>query len=264
MDATNQTFAPARPAIRRIGTDEVYEALAAGWADFKAAPRFGLFFGGVYALAGILIFLQLWVWEQPTWILPLGLAFPLIGPFAAIGLYEVSRRMETGAPLDWPDILDVVWRQRHRQIPAMAYVVLAGFMIWLWAAALIVMLFLGRGSVATYSADPAAVLTSPAGLAMLAAGTLVGGAIAFVLFAVTAVSLPMLLERDIDVVTAMVASAEAVRRNLRPMLSWAWIIAAGLAVAMVPFFLGLVVVLPVLGHATWHVYRATIAPEGEA
>lgn len=263
MDAVNQIPAPARPAIRRITTDDVYEALAAGWADFRAAPRFGLFFGGIYAAAGILIFLQLWVWEQPMWILPLGLAFPLIGPFAAIGLYEVSRRLETGEALEWPGILDVVWRQRHRQIPAMAFVVLAGFMVWLWAAALMVMLFLGRVSAATYS-DPAAVLTSPAGLAMLVVGTLVGGAIAGLLFAVTAVSLPMLMEREIDFVTAMAASVEAVRQNLRPMLSWAWIIAAGLAVAMVPFFLGLVLVLPVLGHTTWHIYRATIAPEGEA
>lgn len=262
MDATNTMTAPARPVIRRITVDDVYKALSAGWADFRAAPRFGLFFGGVYAAAGILIFLQLWVLEQPLWILPLALAFPLIGPFAAIGLYEVSRRREIGAPLEWPDILDVVWRQRHGQIPAMAYVVLAGFMIWLWAAALIVMLFLGRASAATYSADLAAVLTSPAGLMMLLAGTLVGGAIAFVLFAVSAVSLPLLMEHDIDVVTAMVTSVEVVRENLRPMLSWAWIIAAGLAVAMVPFFLGLVIALPVLGHATWHIYRITVAPEG--
>jgi uncharacterized membrane protein len=98
---------------------------------------------------------------------------------------------------------------------------------------------------------------------MIVAGTLVGGAIAFVLYAITAVSLPMLMEREIDFVTAMVTSFNAVTQNPRPMLIWAAIIAAGLAAAMVPFFLGLLVVLPVLGHATWHVYRKVIAPEGE-
>jgi uncharacterized membrane protein len=259
---TTTTTAARRPVIRSITVDDIHAALGKGWADFRAAPQFGLFFGGVYAAAGILILLQLWVWDQPLWIVPLAFAFPLIGPFAAIGLYEVSRRRETGEPLDWAAILDVVWRERHRQIPTMAFVVLAGFLIWLWAARLMVALFLGRMSAATYS-DLGATLTSGPGLMMIAAGTLLGGAIAFVLYAITAVSLPMLMEREIDFVTAMVASFNAVTQNPRPMLTWAFIIAAGLAVAMVPFFLGLLVVLPVLGHATWHVYRKVIAPEGE-
>lgn len=262
MTATTLTAA-SRPAIRRITSDDVYKALAAGWADFRAAPRFGLFFGGIYALAGILIFLQLWVWEQPLWILPLALAFPLIGPFVAIGLYEVSRRRETGEPLDWASVLDVVWRQRHRQIPAMAFVVLAGFLIWVWVARLVVALFLGRMSSATYS-DVGAILSSGNGQAMIVIGTVIGAAIAGVLFSVTAVSLPLLLEREVDFVTAMITSVDAVRQNPRPMLSWAWIIAAGLFVAMVPFFLGLVIALPVLGHATWHIYRKVVLPEGEA
>jgi uncharacterized membrane protein len=252
---------PSRPVVRSITTDDIYAALSAGWADFRAAPEFGLFFGGVYALAGILMLLQLWVWEQPMWILPLALAFPLVAPFAAIGLYEVSRRRAAGAPLVWPEVLDVVWRERHRQMPTMAFIVLAGFMIWLWCAHIMVALFLGRMQLAVYS-DLGALLSTGSGLALLFFGTLVGGAIAFVLYAITAVSLPMLLDRDIDYVTAMVASWTAVTSNPVPMLTWAWIIAAGLVVAMVPFFLGLVVVLPVLGHATWHVYRKVIAPEG--
>ncbi len=262
MDSSQTMIAPAPPVVvRRIGVDDVYAALGAGWADFRAAPSFGLFFGGVYAAAGILIFLQLWVWEHPLWILPLALAFPLIGPFAAIGLYEVSRRRETGTPLVWAEILDTVWRQRQRQMPAMAFVVLAGFMVWLWTAAMLIAIFLGRMSAATYS-DLGTLLASTNGMGLLLVGSAVGAAIAFVMFSVTAVSLPLLLDREIDFVTAMAASASVVRQNLRPMLSWAWIIAAGLAAAMVPFFLGLVIVLPVLGHATWHIYRKTIAPEG--
>ena len=106
MDVTTDSGTPARPVIRKITTNDVYAALADGWADFKAAPRFGLFFGGVYAIAGMIILLQLMVWEQPLWIVPLVFAFPLIGPFAAVGLYEVSRRREAGEALDWAEKLD--------------------------------------------------------------------------------------------------------------------------------------------------------------
>lgn len=254
---------PSRPQIRSITTDEVYAALSKGWEDFKAAPKFGLFFGGVYAVAGILIWLQLLVWDRPYWILPLALAFPLIGPFVAIGLYEVSRRREAGEPLDWAQVIEVVWKQRHSQLPSMAFVVLAGFLIWVWVARLLVALFLGRMSAATYS-NLDALLTSSNGITMLIVGTVIGGIIAFILFSISAVSLPMLLERDIDFVTAMVTSFNAVTSNLVPMLTWAGIIAVGLFVGMVPFFLGLIIVLPVLGHATWHIYRKVIVPEGES
>ena len=256
---TVATTADARPTIRRITTDDVYAALAAGWADFRAAPRFGLFFGGVYALLGIAIFLQLWVLDQPFWIVPFAFAFPLIGPFAAIGLYEVSRRRGAGEPLD-DEVLGVVWKQRNSQIPSMAFIILAGFMIWMWVASMLVILFLGRMSFATYS-DLGGILNSGHGWALIIVGTLLGGAIAFLLFALTAVSLPMLLDRDdADYVTAMVTSYRAVVQNLQPMLHWAWIVAAGLIAAMLPLFLGLVLVLPALGHATWHLYRRVIAP----
>jgi uncharacterized membrane protein len=257
MSATDTNLSN-RPAIRRITSDDVYAALRAGLADFKAAPRFGLFFGGVYALCGIVIFLSLTVLDQPFWIVPFAFAFPLIGPFAAIGLYEVSRRRERGLPLDWAEILGVVWNERNRQMPSMAFIVLAGFMIWMWAASMLVIAFLGRMSIATYSLDN--LLGSSEGIALVVIGSLVGGVIAFLLFAVTAVSLPMLLDRDIDYVTAMMTSWRAVTENLQPMLHWAWIIAACLFVAMLPIFLGLVIALPVLGHATWHVYRRVIAP----
>lgn len=258
MSSTDAPLTAARPEIRRIGDDDVYAALAAGWADFKAAPRFGLFFGGVYAAVGIGLFLQLWVLQQSLWIVPLAFAFPLVGPFAAIGLYEVSRRRESGEPLEWSEILGVVWNARNRQIPMMAFVVLASFLIWMWTAGMLTLLFLGRSSVGF--ADIDGVLASNAGIALLVVGGIVGAAIAFVIFAVTAVSLPMLVDRDLDFVTAMVTSFEAVRRNPQAMLHWAWIIVGLLVVAMVPFFLGVVVALPVLGHATWHLYRRVIAP----
>lgn len=260
MQSQVQT-APARPVVQAITRNDIHDALALGWADFKAAPQFGLFFGGIYALGGMLIFAQLWIWDAPLWIIPLAFAFPLIGPFVVIGLYEVSRRREQGLPLDWADVLGVVWRERGRQIPSMAFIVLAGFMIWMWFARLILALFLGRMSLGTYS-DFERLMATPEGLSMLVVGSAVGGVIAFILFAITAVSLPMLLEREIDFVTAMIASFTAVTSNIVPMLTWAAIIAGSVIMAMLPFFLGLVIVLPVLGHATWHLYRKAIAPEG--
>ena len=171
---TAATTADARPAIRTITPTTSMPRSRAGWADFRAAPRFGLFFGGVYALLGIAIFLQLWVLEQPFWIVPFAFAFPLIGPFAAIGLYEVSRRRETGEPLDWAEILGVIWTQRDSQIPSMAFIVLAGFMIWMWVASMLVILFLGRMSLATYS-DLGGILNSGNGLVLIMVGTVLGG-----------------------------------------------------------------------------------------
>lgn len=258
---TTAPTARPKPEIRSISADDVYAALGAGWADFRAAPRFGLFFGGVYAALGILIFLQLWVLDQPMWIVPFACAFPLIGPFAAVGLYEVSRRRETGEPLDWAEILGVVWGKRDSQIPSMAFIVLAGFMIWMWVASMLIILFLGRMSSAMYS-NLGDLLGTAEGIGLVVVGTLVGAVIAFLLFAVTVVSLPMLLDRDIDYVTAMITSFEAVTKNPQAMLHWAWIVAAAVVVAMVPVFLGLIVALPVLGHATWHLYRRVVAPAG--
>jgi len=248
-----------RPQVRRINADDVYAALRAGWEDFRAAPRFGLFFGGIYAAGGILIFLLLWLLEQPLWIVTFAFAFPLVGPFAAIGLYEVSRRRETGEPLGWSEVLGVVWNERNRQIPSMAFIVLALLMLWMWVASMLVILFLGRMSGAVYS-NLDAIFSSGNGIMLLIVGGLVGGLIAFLLFALTAVSLPLLLDRDIDYVTAMSVSLQAVTDNLHAMLHWAWIVVALLFVGMLPMFLGIVVALPVLGHATWHIYRKVVAP----
>ena len=248
---------PPQPVIRSITAEDVYAALSEGWQDFRAVPRFGLFFGGVYALVGIALLLTLWAVERPALILPLAVAFPLVGPFVAVGLYEVSRRREAGQRLDWAEVLGAVWRKRDSQIPSMAFVVLGGFFLWMWTASMLVIVFLGR--LGAYE-NLDTTLRSGNGIALVVVGTIVGGVIAFLLFALTVVSLPMLVDRDIDCVTAMVTSLKAVTSNLQPMLHWAWIVGGTLFVAMLPFFLGLIVVLPVLGHATWHLYRKVIAP----
>ncbi|WP_424930849.1 DUF2189 domain-containing protein [Amaricoccus macauensis] len=257
---TGEAVSHKRPQIRQITTSDVHAALLQGWADFRAAPNFGLFFGGIYAIAGIFILLQLMAWNQPLWIIPLACAFPIIGPFVALGLYEVSRRREENIPLVWGEVLSALWGQRNGQMPFMAFIVLAAFMVWIWFARLLVAVILGRMSFAVYS-DFNILFTTGSGLTLLFFGTLVGFIIAFCIFSFTVMALPLLLDRDIDFVTAMITSVDTVKANPRPMLTWAWIVAATLIIAMIPFFLGLIIALPVLGHGTWHLYRKAIAEE---
>ncbi|MEL6599910.1 MAG: DUF2189 domain-containing protein [Pseudomonadota bacterium] len=256
------TAAPSPPAsqpvIRDITSSDVWAALSAGWADFRAAPRFGIFFGAVFSALGILIAAQMWVWESGYWVLPLMAGFPLIGPFAAVGLYEVSRRLETGEQLDWRAVIGVVYDQRHRQLPSMAFVVLFFLLVWVYLAHLVFALSFGLQPLTNVMTSPAVFLTPP-GLLMLGSGTLVGGALAALLFAITVVGVPLLLERDLDVVTAMISSFEAVTHNLRPMILWGAIVTVLTVAAMIPLFLGMLVIFPVLGHATWHLYRKTVA-----
>ncbi len=256
---TDTSAPPMMPEPQAITVDDVRAALSAGWADFRAAPAFGLFFGVVFSVVGIVIYAQLVVWGSSYWVLPIMAGFPLIGPFAAVGLYEVSRRREVGRDLDWAGILTVVRRERGSQIPAMAFVVLFFYLVWVYFAHLIFALSFGLTPLTNITSSPAILLGGP-GLTMLVAGTIVGGGLAVILFSITVVAIPMLLDRRIDVVTAMIASVRTVLVNRGPMLVWAAIIAGLSVLAMIPMFLGMIVVFPVLGHATWHLYRRAVEP----
>lgn len=243
------------PEIRDMPVAMIPAVLRAGWRDFRRAPAFGLFFSGVYALGGIVLWLVLSASGREWWLVPFFLGFPLLAPFAAIGLYEVSRRIEAGEPLEWRAVLGVVFAQKDRQLPSMAVVVLLLFMFWMFIAHMTVALFLGLQAMTNVTSDPWGVLLSGNGPAMLAFGTLVGGAFAAVLFAFTVVGLPLLLDREIDFITAIITSVQAVAANPVAMTIWAATIAGVMFLGMLPLFLGLLVVLPVLGHASWHMYR---------
>lgn len=243
------------PDLRRVPLSVVPEVLRRGVADFRRAPAFGLFFSAVYVLGGILLWRVLAASGREWWLIFLAAGFPLIAPFAAIGLFEVSRRLEAGEPLIWREVLGVVFAQKDRQLPSMAMVVLMMFMFWVFVAHTIFALFLGTTSIVNVTSSPEVLLTGR-GPAILAAWLLVGAGFAAVLFSITVVGLPLLLEREVDVVTAMITSVQAVMANPGVMLGWAAVIATFLFMAMVPMFLGLMVVLPVLGHASWHMYRA--------
>jgi uncharacterized membrane protein len=253
-----ETLAPPQmPEVNRITTADIVGALRAGLSDFARAPQYGLVIGAIFSLVGVVISLSLVRGGQSLWLLPIAAGFPLIGPFAATGLYEVSRRLETGERLDWGVVLGAGFR--NSQLPLFAVFAVFAFLVWIVLARVIFAVSFGTAEMPNVMTSLEAFLTGP-GILMLLIGTAVGAALAVLLFAVSALSVPMLVDRDIDVVTAMITSFGAVVENRDAMVRWALVIVAAVVVAMLPFFLGMVLVFPVLGHATWHVYRKAIAP----
>ena len=243
------------PEIGHLTLRELFTVLKCGMDDFRAAPQFGLFFSAIYVLGG---FLMVWLSAgHVTWVLATSLGFPLAAPFAAVGLYEVSRRREAGLPLIWSEILGVVWNERTRQVPWIGAVIVLYFLFWTFLAHMIFALMMGLSTLTNISSGLDAFMTSE-GLRMIAVEVVIGAALAILLFALTVVSLPLVLEKEIDFVTAMLLSLQAFRANLFVMSVWATVIAVLTLVAMVPWFLGVIVVLPVLGHATWHLYRRVL------
>jgi len=252
--------APRAPKLRKIGFDDIFEALRLGIRDATRAPLYGLFFGAVFALGGLAIYGFLTVYDAPWMIIPIGIGFPLIGPFVAAGLYEVSRRLASGAPLSWKAVLVTVFRQRERQLGWMAFVVLFIFWIWVYQARILLAVFMGFSASTNLERFLHLVVSTPGGLTFLAVGTVVGLVLALVLFATTVFAMPMLLDTEVDFVTAMVTSIRAVLASPIPMLGWGVVVTAATLVALAPFFLGLLVILPVLGHATWHLYALAKEP----
>ena len=248
---------PVQITVMQADFSDLRAALAAGWADFLRAPGYGAFFSVVYVLGGWGILAALSVQGQIWWTIPAMAGFPILGPFLACGFYEVSRRLEVGEPLVAREVLGVVWRQKDRQIPSMAAVVVVFFLFWNFLSHITFALFLGTSTLTNVSSSWAVFATTE-GLAMLAFGTVLGALIAFVLFGLTVVSLPLLLDREVDFITAMLTSLRCLVAAPVVMLVWGGMIAVGLGMGMMTGFLGLFVVLPLFGHASWHLYRRLV------
>lgn len=246
---------PSVPQVAQIGFKDIREVLLLGWRDFKAAPQFGAFFSLVYVFGGLGLILV--GAGAMTWTLAFSLGFPLIAPFAAVGLYEVSRRLEQDQPLEWSEVLGVVFAERKRQVPWIGAIMVIAFLFWTFLAHMIFALFMGLSALTNISTSYEAFLTAN-GLTMIGVELVVGFIFALFMFCIAVVSLPLALDREVDFVTAMLTSIAAVRGNFPFMFVWALVIAVTVLVSMVPLFLGLFLSLPVLGHASWHMYRRAL------
>src|SRR6516225_1183643 len=247
------------PVVRRIGPSGIAEALVRGLRDFQTAPLYGLAIGGFYAAGGIVILLCLTGFGMVYLAYPLAAGFALLGPFVAIGLYEVSRRREAGQE---PSLRGIWSTVRSRgEIGWMGFVTLFVFVIWMYQVRLWIALLLGlNASFSSLREFVTVVLTTSEGLLFLAIGNAIGAALSLILFSLTVVSFPLLLDREVDFVTAMITSVRAVATSPVPMIGWAAIIVVLLVVSALPYFLGLLLTLPVLGHSTWHLYRRIVEP----
>lgn len=244
--------------INRITQHDLSDALSLGWKDFKAAPVYGLFFGFIYAAGGWMLMALFYATSLQYVIYPIATGFALIAPFVAAGTYEVSRRLERNEPLNWGAVLGAIFNERGRELGWMALVTTFTLIIWFDFAVFLYVMFFGL-KVPGASELPRLIFDTPSGAIFFVIGNLTGAVIAFFVFSITAVSCPMMIDREVDFVTAMIASVKSVHANPKVMISWAAMIAFLLALCLSTFLLAMPVVLPFLGHATWHVYRKVIA-----
>lgn len=246
--------APRQVIIREVAPERPWTWLTAGWRDLMANPQIGFFYGGALTLAGWALGLVL-LWAQTAWaILPASAGFFMVAPLLAAGLYEASRLREEGRPVTFAACLGGFTRNGG-QLAFMGVVLLLLHLFWVRMAALIFMLMFGINFAPAIEELPMAMLRSPMLLPFLVVGTAVGGVLAAMAFAFSAVSIPMLVDRDVSAVEAIIVSIRAVLTNPGAMTFWAGLIVVFTAMAMVPFFLGLALVIPLVGHATWHAYR---------
>lgn len=243
------------PALRTFGADAPWRWLAKGAADLRAAPAVSLFYGAVMAAMGLL----LTHYYAGAVGLALTTGFLLVGPFLAIGLYDVSRRRERGERVRLAPTL-TAWKPNIAAISFYALILTLSLAIWIRVSVVVVALFFPGGA-PSLSGFTAELGRSPDAWLFLAAYTAAGAGLALFAFAVSAVSLPMLLDREsMDAISAMIVSFNVLRRNFLPMLVWAGIIVALVALGVATYFVGLVVTLPVVGHGAWHAYREAVEP----
>jgi uncharacterized membrane protein len=252
------------PKVRKVTAADIRAALAAGIDDFRAAPLYGFLFGGIYTAGGLLLIAAVTRLHMPWLAYPLAAGFALIGPFVAVGLYEVSRRLAAGEPLSLGGVFGVILAQRGRELGWMAFVTLFVFLMWMYQIRLLLALFLGFKSFSSLTGFLAVIFSTPEGLMFLAVGHVVGAALALLVFSITVTAIPLLLDRDVDFITAMITSVKTVATSPVPMLGWGLVVAVCLIVASLPMFAGLLIVLPILGHTTWHLYKRAVEPAAQA
>ena len=248
------------PAVCRIKATDLRDAVVRGLDDFGAYRTDVIFLCLIYPLVGISLAWLTFGYETLPLLFPLASGFALVGPVAAVGLYEMSRRREQGIPITWADAFGAISSPAFGAILVLGLVLLAIFLLWLLAANVIYELTLGPEPPVSIAAFVRDVFTTSAGWAMIVVGVGVGLLFALLVLAISVVSFPLLLDRDVGLRTAVLTSISAVTANPGPMAVWGLIVAGGLVIGSIPAFLGLIIVMPVLGHATWHLYRKVVEP----
>jgi len=249
------------PKVRVVEIDRPWLWLAAGWRDFVRVPALSLTYGIVFSAAGYALTYWLYSAGAAYLILPVTAGFALVGPAAAVGLYEISRRLESGLPVALGAIVSAIF-SRADTFAAMGLVLMLFFLAWMEIALLIFAFFFSDRSISAGNfIEP--VFFAPESLPFLVTGTVAGGVLAAVVFAISTVSLPLLLDRNVGVPTAVVTSLRAVHRNRKALALWALIISVLMSIGVATFFVGLVLTLPLVGYATWHAYRDLVEPEDD-
>ncbi len=244
-------------SVRRVTVEDSGRWLAAGWADLCHAPVLSLSWGVLFVAISHALFFGLAALGLDSLILPLAAGFMLVGPLAAVGLYEISRRLEKGEPLTLAASV-MAWRRNSTQIGLMGVLLLVAMFAWIQVALVLFAMFF-HGSPPTLAAFLAELTGGLDNVPFLAVGAIAGGLLAAAVFSVSVISLPMLLDRDVTAADAVAASLMAVRANWRVMIGWAATIAVIAGMGLATFFIGLAVALPLLGHASWHAYRSLVA-----
>lgn len=248
-----------RPVVRRIELSDLRDVLVRGLADFGACRTDVVFLCLIYPIVGLALAQVALNSSFLPLLFPAASGFALLGPVAAVGLYEMSRRRERGQSTNWADAFGVIRSPSFGAIAVLGLILLGVFLAWLAAAQAIYLATLGPEPPASATAFLGDVFGTGAGRAMILVGCGVGFLFAVAALAVSVVSFPLLLDRDVGLGTAVVTSIRVVLANPAPMAAWGLIVAGGLVIGSIPLFLGLIVVMPVLGHATWHLYRKTVA-----
>ena len=254
---------PARglPVVRAIGLGDLKYALTKGLEDFRAMPTHVIFLSLIYPIAGIAIWRATFGYDVVPLLYPLAAGFALIGPFAAIGLYELSRRRELGLDTSWKHAFDIIHSPSIWALAGLGLLLLAIFGVWLAVANGIYVANFGYRQPTTLAEFASMILETPQGHNLIVVGNVVGFFFAVLAFALSVVSFPLLLDRNVGVPVAIATSVRAILRNPVTMALWGLIVALGLAIGSLPLFFGLAVVMPVLGHATWHLYRRVVEPD---
>ncbi len=257
-----QLFGVAGPfVVRKIGLSDLSDALRLGWQDFNAVPSHAIILCVIYPVLGLVLFRLVLGYSVLPLLFPLAAGFTLIGPFAALGLYELSRRRERGEEAAAWDALHVLRAPSFGAMLELGTLLLVLFITWIAAADAIYIATFGHAPAASIPDFATRVLTTPEGWWLIIVGCGVGFLFAIVALCVSVVSFPLMLDRHTTAIDAIRTSLRAVMKNPFAMAAWGLIVAVLLVIGSLPLFVGLAVVLPVLGHATWHLYRKLVEPD---